>query len=241
MNKVGTCVSLENARLALDAGFDYVELSASQLATSELELYEGLPVEATNLFFPHIDLYTSDEWRQYAEKLFEKASRLRVQVMVIGSGGVRKSRLDIPPAEAEERFAKIVAELQQMTDIRLAPESLNRSETDCYNSMQTLAVQAKDNGFGFTTDAYHILYEWNADGQSETLDQLFEREIPFKPDHVHLAALEGRKCPQPGDPQIEAFFQRLKTLGYTGRVSLECNGLTPDGYEAALANVQSFL
>ena len=49
--KFGVCCSLEDVPVVLGAGFDYVELGASSLS-DDPSVYKGLPVEATNLFFP---------------------------------------------------------------------------------------------------------------------------------------------------------------------------------------------
>jgi sugar phosphate isomerase/epimerase len=264
--RFGVCTSLINAEKVIEAGFDYVELGASEIAKREpwdASAYKGLPTEVTNLFFPgDLDLYSSKDWKPYSEVLFQRASELGVQTMVIGSGGIRKSRpqssivdglqslfngTKIPTSarKAEEAFLQIVSEMQKSTSVKLAPESLNRSETDCYNDCMILARDAEKKQIGYTADAYHILYEWDQNGRTggkECPDEFFwQDQLPYLPTHCHLAALEGRSAPKPDDLMLKGFFQRLAKLGYQGRVSLECNGLNPENYVEALQVLRSYV
>jgi sugar phosphate isomerase/epimerase len=264
--RFGVCTSLANAQAVLDAGFDYVELGAVEMAKREpwdASAYAGLPVEVTNLFFPgDIDLYGTKEWQSYSEGLFARAAEVGIEIMVIGSGGARKSRpqtsivdgmkslvngtkIPLNPAKAEQAFLKIVRQMQGATIIKLAPESLNRTETDCFNDCERLANQTERAGIGYTADAYHILFEWDQNGREGGRDVpgefFWQDQLPYAPTHCHLATLAGRSAPEPGDPLLLGFFARLRALNYQGRVSLECNGLTPENYAHAQETLRSFV
>lgn len=145
--------------------------------------------------------------------------------MVVGSGGARRSPEGTDPSQAEAEFVSIAAEIQEMArpfGIVIAPESLNRSETNVGNDLAAFATALVAAGSGYTADSYHVLYEWRADGGSEpaTDPEFFAQQMPTKPDHVHLASAE-RVLPRGDDPELQAFAAQLRELGYDGRVSLE--------------------
>ena len=227
--KFGVCCSLEEAPLALSLGYDYVELGASSLAAAaDLAAYRGLRIEATNLFFPgEIQLFGAkpNAYREYAPKAIERAASLGVKVMVVGSGGSRRSPEGIPDDVAEARFVEVAAELQEVATphgVVIAPESLNRSETNVGNDLGELAHGLRVHGVGYTADLYHILYEANASGRPPD----FAAQVPFAPAHVHLANLP-RFAPDPDDSAVLAFARRLHELGYNSRISLECQRPDP--------------
>ena len=145
--------------------------------------------------------------------------------MVIGSGAARNAPDDADRQDCESGFvavASAVAKYASQYGITIAPESLNRSETNVGNNLGTLARDLKDAGVGYTADSYHIFYEWHANFPDETVPSadLMAQEIPFAPSHVHIANLP-RFAPKPSDPMCQAFASRLLELGYDGRVSLE--------------------
>lgn len=264
--KLGMCVSLENAPLAVEAGFDYVELGAGQMTMMEPwdpATYLSLPVKAMNLFFAgHLDIYAKNDWIPYTKTLVERSREIGVEKLVVGSGAIRKSRksaslLDALHAtangckipsnsqKAESEFLKILAKIQKANNVILCPESLNRTETDCFNDCGTLATETKKKGIGYTADSYHLLYEWDANGReggkSEPTPYFWQEQMPHTPNHVHIATLEGRSAPQPNDPLLLGFFERLRKLNYNGMMSLECSGLEPADYRESLTNLRTYI
>lgn len=265
--KIGICTSLEKASLAVEAGFDYVELSVSEIAQRDpwgSTLYAGLPIEACNLFFPGdvrlFDTTWTLELRRYLSKARQRLDEVGVSVAVVGSGNQRRcpdgisfpfdsGLVDFPANgtnSAEEFFARCIAQFLEMPgSVLLAPESLNRTETNVGNDCGEFAKVLSEYAIGYTADAYHILFEWDAngreDGQAYPSKQYWEDQLPFAPTHVHLAQLEGRRAPGPGDLMLVGFFERLKELGYNDRISLECSGLEPDGYAHAIASLKTYL
>lgn len=223
------CCSVEEASAALASGFDYVELGASGFNGLSDEWdrtrYRGLPIEATNLFFDsRIRLFGKDRtpYREYVERTVERAASLNVPLMVIGSGGSRRAPEDMDGDRAFVAVAAEVAEIAGEHGIVIAPESLNRTETNVGNDLRSLAIALRDAGVGYTADSYHIFFEWDADGRSWSLAGLMEWQIPFAPSHVHIANLP-RDGVSAEDEMLIAFVERLKALGYEGRVSLECS------------------
>ncbi len=225
--RFGVCCGFEDVQIVLNAGYDYVELGAHNLSDDTAK-YAGIPVEATNLFFPGSVKLFGPEATPYfdiARNTVDRGAAIGVQTMVIGSGGSRKSPDGVEIEESEKQFlliAGMIAKHAKTKGITIAPESLNRSETNIGNDLGCLAIGMKSAGVGYTADSYHILYEWRANFPNEACpsSELWEHQIPFVPDHVHIADLP-RFAPKVGEPMIAGFAARLKSLGYDGRVSLE--------------------
>ena len=268
--KVGICTSLEKAPAAVDAGFDYVELAVSEITSRdpwEISAYKGLPVHACNLFFPGgVKLFPANRVNEdgfnvieYLGKARQRLSELGVKVAVVGSGNQRRCPADIQfpyqsdalidtwhGAESpEEILARYMARFKEMPGTTVpAPESLERGETNVGSDCGTFSTVLKKYEVGYTADAFHLLREWDSNGRENGLEipseTYWAEQLPHAPLHVHLAQLEGRRFPQPGDPMIVGFFDRLTLLGYKGRVSLECNQFEPTDYRQAIANVRSY-
>jgi len=222
--KFGVCCGIDEAPLALSLGYDYVELGASAIAAAEdLGPFQELPIEATNLFFPgSIQLFGPEEdaYRDYAPRAIERVASLGVTLMVVGSGNSRKAPEGVSQGVGEARFVEVAADLQQMAarfGVTIAPESLNRSETNVGNDLGVLAHALRAEGVAYTADLYHILYEADADGVVANMAE----QVPFLPAHIHLADLP-RFAPEVDDQSVIAFAHRLRDLGYSGRISLEC-------------------
>lgn len=252
--KIGICTSLEKAHLAVDAGFDYVELAVSEMMAREpwdTTPYQGLPIEACNLFFPGgVKLFPADAAEQFDALSYIKAARLRltevgVAIGVVGSGNQRRCPEGHSTTEAEHTLAGWLAEgLQAPGTTIFAPESLERSETNVGGDCASFSRVLKEHGVGYTADAFHLLKEWDANGreggQEIPTPAYWADQMPHAPAHLHLAQLEGRRYPQPGDPMLEGFFDRLHELGYKDRVSLECHSFEPEDYRSAIANLKTY-
>ena len=225
--RFGVCCALEDADTVLDAGFDYIEIGANTL-TDDPGRYAGLPIQATNLFFPSsIRLFGPEAtpYLEVARQTVDRAARIGVETMVIGSGASRNAPDGTDRGIAETEFLLVAAAVQnhaKQYGITIAPESLNRTETNIGNDLGCLAEGMKYAGVGYTADSYHVLYEWHADfpGEAYPTDEYWQIQIPFLPTHVHIADLP-RFVPKSDDPMVQGFASRLLELGYTGRVSLE--------------------
>ncbi len=231
--RIGVCCSPDQAPAALDAGADYLEVAGARLATDAAYRISlaGHPIEASNLFFPGgLELYRQvDEALAHAREVLRYGSALGVQVAVIGSGAARKSSPPLTAGEANSKFVEIVGQIARLAPeygVPVAPESLQREETDVGNDLGRLARALRVVGVGYTADAFHVLKEWDFNGREggrETPSQAhWEDQLPFLPLHVHFAPL-SRRPPTENDPILAAFVGRLRALGYAGRVSLECN------------------
>ncbi|MFI5386583.1 MAG: sugar phosphate isomerase/epimerase family protein [Fimbriimonadales bacterium] len=243
--KFGVCAGLDDAARILASGFDYVEVGASgfngMLEDWDPAAYAGLSILATNLFFDHrIRLFGPERtpYREYAERTVSRAASLGVPVMVIGSGGPRQAPDGV---DGDPGFVEIVAGIAAFArplGVDLAPESLNRTETNVGNDLRRLALGLRERGVGYTADSYHILFEWDADGRKLGLRELMIEQIPFAPRHVHIADLP-RLGVDAANPMLEEFAARLRDLNYSGNVSLECSRGPNFGLAGALAALRS--
>ncbi len=225
--RFGVCCGIEDAHAVLRAGFDYVELGANSLGDDPGK-YSGLPVEATNLFFPGSIKLFGREATPYlgvARKTVDRAAAIGVRTMVVGSGASRNAPPGLDMEVTEREFLLIAAAIgdhARQHGITIAPESLNRSETNIGNDLGCLARGLQYAGVGYTADSYHVLYEWHEEHPNEACPSRshWEEQIPFAPSHVHIADLP-RYAPKPDDPMVQGFAQRLLDLEYDGRISLE--------------------
>ncbi len=210
----GVCApDLEFAEKAIAAGFDFVEFGAGfVLDNTEKIRAAGIPTPRTNLFFPgDVRLFIDPTpYSEIARSRIAAAASIGVEVMVVGSGGARR----VPEGEdGNARFADLVADLQLLADeynIRLAPESLNHTETNVGVKLAILSGLLHDRGLDFTADSYHILKE----------SEDFTEAIPFLPAHVHIANAP-RFAPSANDLELLPFIERLRTVNYEGTISIE--------------------
>ncbi len=236
--RFGICGTEEDWGAALGAGFDYVEVAASGLTDAG-----GPELYATNLFFaPGVRLFGPEAtaWYEAAERTIARAAARGAEAMVVGSGGQRQSPEGF---DGEAGFAAVAGALARFGEgrgVTIAPESLNRRETNVGNGLGDLARRMRSVGAGFTADSHHVLVEWDLDGRPGAVEELWEREVPFAPDHVHLAPLD-RSPPRRDDPMLRAFAGRLRALGYDAGLSYE--GSRPDGFSFAglLAEMRALL
>jgi sugar phosphate isomerase/epimerase len=230
--------------MVLAAGFDYVEVGAAGFNGLSDDWdplpYRHLPILATNVFFDsRVKLFDPGKtsYLDYAIATMSRAKSLDVPLMVIGSGA---SRTSLDPSLGDGPFVDIVAEIAKLArhlDIVIAPESLNRTETNVGNDLRSLALALRQAGAGYTADSYHILFEWDAEGRSLSIDDLYTEQIPFAPSHVHIANLP-RTGVDARDPMLQGFAKRLRTLDYRGNVSLECNRTDSSGLATWLNELQ---
>lgn len=229
MIKFGVCAPIEEAELILKAGFDTIEIGAYRLCEPpDLKEYSNVPISRSNLFFAGSEkLYGSQRtnWQPSAQKTIENASKIGIKVMVLGSGGARKCPEGFSIPDAESSFIQVVVELQQIADqygLIIAPEPLNRNETDVWNSSSKLSLALDKRGLKFTGDTYHSLKENEFNGNLPIDETFWQSEWPSLPIHVHFSSVH-RKVPEPTDPAMISAARYLIRQKFDGIVSLECN------------------
>jgi D-psicose/D-tagatose/L-ribulose 3-epimerase len=232
--QVGYCSNLNNIDAAKAAGFDYLELSTTEIAALREEDFEttvarikqlGLPVPATNLFLPATLKVTGaeidrDQQMAYVKKAFTRLSRLGTEIVVFGSGGARR----VPDGFAKEEafkqlveFGRRIAPEARAHGITIVVEPLRRQETNIINSAgEGLAlVQAiNDPNFQLMIDFYHLA--------SEQEDPQIVVRAKDHIRHLHMANPQGRVFPLKWEEfDYAPFFAKLREIGFDRRISIE--------------------
>jgi len=234
--QVGHCTPLRGLDAARAAGFDYVELSTSEIAgLSDAEFEQaverikqiGLPVPATNLFLPATLKVTGpqiDPAQQttYVTRAFTRLARLGTEIVVFGSGGARRVPEGFDKAEAFEQlvdFGKRVAPLARANGITIAVEPLRREETNIVNSAAEglqLVEAVGDPNFQLMIDFYHLA--------SEQEDPSIVVRARSHLRHLHMANPRGRVFPlEWNEYDYAPFFAKLREIGYDKRISVEAS------------------
>jgi len=234
--QIGVCLDPDMFEAAQAAGFDYVEIGASKVASLTDEEFHQLaariaglriPVAAANVFIPATIKIVGpdiDKARQesYVGKTLSRMRTLGVSVVVLGSGGARR----VPEGFArEEAFAQLVgfcrriAPLAREAGITIAVEPLRRQETNIINTVREglALVRAVDRPeIRLLVDYYHLAEE------GESADVLLEAGKQIV--HAHIANPEGRVYPLSLDEAGYAgFFENLCKIRYAGRLSIEAS------------------
>jgi len=234
--QVGYCTPLRNIDAARAAGFEYVELSTSEIAGLSDAEYEqaatrirdvGLPVPVTNLFLPAAIKVTGaniDPAQQmmYVEKAFSRLARLGTQIVVFGSGGARRVPDGFPKDQAFRQlveFGRRVAPAARAHGITIAIEPLRREETNIINSAAEglgLVSAIDDPNFQLMVDFYHLA--------AEKEDPAIIVRAGAHIRHLHMANPQGRVFPRRWDEYDYApFFAALRQIGYDRRISVEAS------------------
>ena len=238
--KLGCCASLwEDMILKLPAaGADYAEAGFSSLMGKSLDQVRaraaqlekaGVSLESMNVLFPgdirltgpQADFSAVDS---YLEENLPKAQALGVKVVVFGSGGARRVPEGFPQEEAFAQLVELcrehIAPAAAAHGITCCVEPLNQKETNILTTSGEcfrLVEAVNHPNLQLLVDLYHF------DLAQEPLSEIADYRGHLL--HTHIAsAANSREIPMPGDGEnYAAFFQALKNIGYTGRMSLEGN------------------
>ena len=234
--EVGFCTPLANIEAAKAAGFDYVELSTSEVAALSDADFEqaaarirqaGIPVPSTNLFLPATLKVTGpaidrDQQMAYVRKAFGRLARLGTQIVVFGSGGARRVPDGFPKDQAFQQlveFGRRIAPEARARGITIAIEPLRREETNIINSAAeglSLVNAIGDPNFQLMVDFYHLA--------SEKEDPAIIVRAGSHIRHLHTANPDGRVFPRTWEEYDYApFFAALRQIGYDKRISVEAS------------------
>jgi sugar phosphate isomerase/epimerase len=230
---------LKNVEAAKAAGFDYVELSATEIANLSEADFEaaaahvkqvGVPTPAANLFVPQtIKVVGPDvnleQQTAHVKKVMSRLSKLGVEVLVFGSGGARRVPDGFSRDEAYKQlvdFSRRAAEEARPYGITVTIEPLRRQETNIINTAAEglqLVTDVNHPNFQLMIDFYHLA--------SEQEDPAIVLKAKDHLRHLHVANPQGRVFPQKWEEfNYAPFFANLKAIGYDKRISME--GSTTD-------------
>jgi len=234
--KFGVCGGPDLARVARDAGYDYFEWSVGELLhpREDESVFEAalanaravdLPCPAVNVFVPGDLKITGPAvdpaaLQAFAATALRRAGQAGVEVIVFGSGGARNIPDDYERAQAWQQlidFGRMLGPLAQQHNVTVVVEPLNLTECNVLNTVAEAAELVRSvahPNLRLLVDGYH----WAKDG--DTLEGIVDNGPLLA--HAHVATVEGRRPPAPGDT-CAPFFAALRQAGYDGRVSIEGN------------------
>src|SRR3954468_23494117 len=227
--KIKIGYNTDDVEKAKSFGFDYAELLVKNFTALSDEDFAkflqkhkavGLPTPVGNNFIP-VELklvgpeVDKDKQMAFVKKAFERAQKLGLKVVVLGSGAARKVPDGFSADEAWKQlvdFAKRIAPEAKKRGIVVTVEPLQKGET---NTINTAAeglkwVQAVNHpNFQLMVDFYHLSLE------KEDPSILVTAKKNIK--HLHIANPYLRRFPMSSDEfDYSVFFGTLKKSGYQG-------------------------
>lgn len=246
--KFGVCTAIENAEVAKEAGFDFIEPTVRSLRAEDPDFdairapYDAapLPTPVFNVFVPgDIRLTGPDvDWQRVADYLETAIGRVAAvggKNIVFGSGGARRVPDGFPQEEANSQLVKFLqraGDVAARNDVTIVIEPLNVRESNIVNSVpegMELARRADHPRVRLLADLYHMMMDDEPLANVSTCAEWIE--------HVHVADSD-RGAPGTGSYPYEEFFRRLHASGYDGRISVECRW---DDFAAQAADSVAYL
>lgn len=239
--QIGCCAPLEMAPLVREAGFDYIELPTATFRPDRDEaafapvraeiLGLGLPAYGCNVFIPGTYKITGptaaadrDAVYAYAATALRRLAEVGVQVQVFGSGGARSIPEGFDRARALDQLAAFLVHVERESaaaGVTVVIEPLNTKESNVFTSVAESDVFNQARGLHdiyVLADLYHIAQE------GESYAGMVAANGRLR--HAHVADVD-RKPPGAGVvADYPGFFQTLRSLGYTGGVSVESRWTT---------------
>lgn len=227
--KFGVCSGQKNARIAQQAGWDFLEENVQSLLkgleTDWVVPQLQMPVPSANSMVPaHLPIVgpnvSHEQLIGYMTNVLSRASQVGIRTVVFGSGGARNVPEGFDRNKAVDQiteFLNLIAPLAQSNGITIVIEPLNRKECNIINSVREAMtyVQAVNHpNIQCLVDSYHFWFE------EEPLENL-EAAMPWIR-HVHVADKEGRVAPGvSGKSDYRPFFKVLKQGGYDRLIAVE--------------------
>lgn len=233
---IGLCGGLGKDSLLKSAGVAYIEAGVAGFLIPESsdEEFEDkkaiaseseLPVLTANGFFPwEIKLVgpEADIERavRYSETAIKRAAEIGMETLVLGSGRSRMIPEGFDRDEAKAQFVELlkrIAPCAEINGITIVLEPLNDKETNFLNSVREGTAICKEVGspsICVLADFFHMAR------MNEDADAIREAGALLK--HCHIAECEKRTAPGVCGDDFTAYFQALKDIRYTGRISFEC-------------------
>jgi len=237
--RIGCCAGIEQNKLLADIGYDYIELPLAKImeipehefsALKEDTSTWSIKPEVCNVFFPSNLRLTGPDIdfevvMGYVESALTRASQMGVDTIVFGSAGAKNIPIGFQWAKAWDQLVKMLKEWNDVArkhNIVIAIEPLNRTESNIINTTKEGLEMVKQ----VDCDNVRLLIDYYHFGIGMEDLNIIHEAAPYLA-HVHVARLLGRAFPTDvGEDEYEAFFEKLYSVGYKGRVSVE--GVTKD-------------
>jgi sugar phosphate isomerase/epimerase len=248
--KVGCCVKLKELQAVIDAGFQYIEPGAAELAeltpdefqaVKEKVMASPIRCDAFNSFIRRKDLavvgpnVNLPAVKEYVDSALERCRQMGASIVVWGSAGSRNVPAGFPREKAWEQmavFLEAIAPIAGRHKIVISLEPLNHKESNILNTgAETLKLVKQVNRapIQMIIDYYHLRME------NEPVSIMEEGRGHIN--HLHFAYPVGRLWPTltTVDPVYGEFFAMLKKLRWTGGISVEGRGTPEANGQAAMA------
>lgn len=234
MIRLGICTSIDRIDQIAAIGYDYLECGISGLCALSQEEFDALArkadaasidVETFNVLLPGDIKITgpeADEQRigEYLAKAFARMARLNGNLVVFGSGEARKAPEGWPADKAWRQVAAFLTQCNAQAEqygITIAIEPLRRAECNILNYVSEAVLLSSLLDLSHVRvlgDTYHMRQG------SEPLDALRMAGTLLR--HVHISHDVNRTIPAQNDGcDYKEVFDVLKSIDYTGRVSVE--------------------
>ena len=215
--RFGICTAVENAADVKAAGWDFVEENVQGLLQGQLPDAEwkgadrmknaAAPVLCANCLVPGSLKITGsdaslDALRPYMTNVLKRARQLKINTLVVGSGGARQVPDGFDREQAKQQiiaFGKMSGPIAAEYGVTLVVEHLNKGECNIINSLPAAMTHVKavnHPSFQCLVDSYHF---W---AENEELEGLRAATPWIK--HVHLADKVGRV--PPGESGLSPLF-----------------------------------
>ena len=234
--KLGVCSSFKNSEILKAAGADYIEASVRRyLVPTESDEKFGekfaafkksaLPIYSCNGFLPGSLKSTGadavhDEILDYSEVAFRRARQSGIKIIVFGSGGSRGIPEGFDAGRGRKQFISLLKRMGPIAkkyDVTVVIEPLNKKECNFINTVSEgtdIVRQVGHPNIKVLADFYHMMCE------NEGPESILKAGKDLR--HCHIAELRGRTPPGVNGDDFTGYFHALKTIGYKGRISIEC-------------------
>lgn len=236
--KIGCCAKLEEYEQVSNAGFDYVEFAGKIVAALEDDAFDQLCTKVKNGPIPCLALnaycakdvviagpgFDSKKARTYAKNLADRAHKLGVKVVNIGSPNSRILPQDYDRNSADKeirQFYRVTADEFAKYGIVVTVESLGLCYCNFINKLHEAVQIVKD----VSTDNLKMVLDFYNMQQSGEEDADISPALPYLC-HVHDSDDAGSPLQRSffaADkmPVHAAHIRQLISLGYDGTVSIE--------------------
>jgi len=229
------------------AGFDYVELSLSDLMRLDEKEFAALrrtldrsavKCEACHNFLPSAIRLTGPDADlsaavEYAESALRRAAEIGTRIVVFGSAGARHVPPGFPRESAKNqivRFLRMIGPVAGECDIVIAVEALNRRESNIVTTLSEaldLSREVDDPRIMLVADCYHMAIE------HESAAVILEAGTRIR--HAHVADPEHRGFPVIAREQYGVYLAALEDTRSCERLSIEA--FTSNFEEDAAASI----
>lgn len=233
---IGLCSGVGQDSLCLANGLAYIEAgvasflipesSEEDFATNrEIAKNSLVPILTANSFFPREIKVVGPEADmeralKYSETAIRRASEIGMDILVLGSSRSRSIPEGFDPAEGRAQFVELlkgIAPIAEKYGIIIVLEPLRREETNLLNTVRegtAICKEVASPNICVLADFYHMACVGEDAGAIVEAGEYLR--------HCHIAEAASRTCPGVDGDDFTPYFQALKDIKYTGRISFEC-------------------